>query len=105
GSPEEVLATHLRLGKTGGLMCRWASRRRHREAQAGTPNPLSIPDNCAWLSLQVFSPEGGMRLLAAVGVDLLVSCDLLNQVGQEERADMGRQRSSRGARNEVLETG
>ena len=57
--------------------------------------------------LQVFRlfPEGGMGLLAAVGVDLLVASDLLNQVGQEERANMGRQRSSRGARNEVLETG
>jgi len=30
-------------------------------------------------------PEGGMRLLAAVGVDLLAARDLLNQVGQEER--------------------
>ena len=46
-----------------------------------------------------------MGLLAAVGIDLLVSSDLLNQVGQEERANMGRQRSGRGARNEVLETG
>ena len=46
-----------------------------------------------------------MRLLAAVGVDLLVASDLLNQVGQEERANMGRQRSGRGGRNEVLETG
>src|SRR5208337_1687733 len=56
---------------------------------------------------QVFRPfpEGGMRLLAAVRVDLLVSSDLLNQVGQEERANMGRQRSGRGARYEVLETG
>ena len=56
---------------------------------------------------QVFRPfpEGGMGLLAAVGVDLLVASDLLNQVGQEERANMGRQRSGRGARNEVLETG
>jgi hypothetical protein len=36
---------------------------------------------------QVFRPfpEGGMGLLAAVGVDLLVARDLLNQVGQEER--------------------
>src|SRR5208337_1918347 len=56
---------------------------------------------------QVFRPfpEGGMGLLAAVGVDLLVACDLLSQVGQEERANMGRQRSGRGARNEVLEAG
>ena len=56
---------------------------------------------------QVFRPfpEGGMGLLAAVGVDLLVSSDLLDQVGQEERANMGRQRSGRGARDEVLETG
>ena len=46
-----------------------------------------------------------MRLLAAVGVDLLVASDLLNQVGQEERANVGRQRSGRGARNEVLEAG
>ncbi len=40
---------------------------------------------------QVFRPfpEGGMRQIAAVGVDLLVSSDLLNQVGQEERANMG----------------
>ena len=38
-----------------------------------------------------------MGLLAAVGIDLLVSSDLLNQVGQEERANMGRQRSGRGA--------
>src|SRR5208337_4125140 len=50
GRAQKFLATHLRLGKTGGLMCRWASRRRHREAQAGTPNPLSIPDNGAWLN-------------------------------------------------------
>ena len=28
-----------------------ASRRRHREAQAGNPNLLSIPDNSAWLNL------------------------------------------------------
>src|SRR5271166_2014988 len=56
---------------------------------------------------QVFRPfpGGGMGLLAAVGIDLLVSSDLLNQVGQEERANMSRQRSGRGARNEVLETG
>ena len=33
-----------------------------------------------------------MRLLAAVGVDLLVACDLLNQVGQEERANMSRRK-------------
>ena len=47
--------------------------------------------------LQVFRPfpEGGMCLLAAVGVDLLVACDLLNQLGQEERANMSRQRSGR----------
>src|SRR5208337_5059698 len=50
GRAQKFLATHLRLGKTGGLMCRWASRRRHREAQAGTPNPLSIPDNGAWIN-------------------------------------------------------
>src|SRR5271157_4360971 len=31
--------------------CRRASRRRHREAQAGTPNLLSIPDNGVWLNL------------------------------------------------------
>jgi hypothetical protein len=31
--------------------CRRASRRRHREAQAGTPKLLSIPDNGAWLNL------------------------------------------------------
>src|SRR5271157_4466292 len=31
--------------------CRRASRRRRREAQAGTPNVLSIPDNGAWLNL------------------------------------------------------
>ncbi len=56
---------------------------------------------------QVFRPfpEDGMGLLAAVGVDLLVACDLLNHVGQEERANVGRQRSGRGARNEVLEAG
>ena len=46
-----------------------------------------------------------MRLLAAVRVNLLVASDLLHQVGQEERANMGRQRSGRGTRNEVLETG
>jgi hypothetical protein len=46
-----------------------------------------------------------LGLLAAVGVDLLVACDLLDQVGQEERANMGRQRSGRGARHKVLETG
>ena len=33
-------------------------------------------------------------MLAPVGVDLLVPCNLLDQVGQEERADMGRQRSA-----------
>ena len=50
-------------------------------------------------------PEDGMRLLAAVGVDLLVACDLLDQVGQEERANMGRQRSGRGARYEGRKPG
>ena len=50
-------------------------------------------------------PESGMGLLAAVGVDLLIASDLQNQVGQEERANMVPQRSGRGARNEVLETG
>jgi len=50
-------------------------------------------------------PEDGMGLLAAVGVDLLVASELLDQVGQEERPNVGRQRSSRGARYEVLKTG
>ena len=50
---------------------------------------------------QVFRPfpEGWMRLLAAAGVDLLVSSDLLDQVGQEERANMGR-REGRPRRSE-----
>ena len=45
-----------------------------------------------------------MGLLAAVCVDLLVAGDLLDQVGQEERANMSRERGGHGARYEVLKT-
>ncbi len=50
----EVLATHLRLGKIGGLRCRWAARLRHRAAPVGNPNPLFVPDNGPWLNLLYF---------------------------------------------------
>src|SRR5271157_4827579 len=84
-----------------------------RETQPAQEDVVEVLFNLGLVQLlqaplfQVFRPfpEDGMGLLAAVGVDLFVSCDLLNQVGQEERANVGRQRSSRCARYEVLETG
>ncbi len=59
----KLLATHFRLGKTGGLRCRWAFRRRHREARVPVPNPLSIPDTGAWLNLQGGGCEAQVRWL------------------------------------------
>ena len=49
--PWKSLATHLRLGKTGGLRCLWTSRPRRQEAQADIPVPLFIPDEGAWPKL------------------------------------------------------
>ena len=50
GARQGSLGHALATGKDR-WRCRRASRRRHREAQAGTPNLLSIPDNGAWLNL------------------------------------------------------
>ncbi len=46
----DALANHLRRGKIGSLRCHCASRRRRQRVQAVAPNPLSIPDDGAWLN-------------------------------------------------------
>ncbi len=106
GARQGSLGHALATGKDR-WRCRRASRRRHREAQAGTPNLLSIPDNGAWLNVpgSIFSalicwPDGGKT--PRKDVPMKVKCRRLSVAARKGATFAGQSEPAIGPQNRDL---